>query len=114
MFYKLKIKVSSTPIFLTDRHHVSFSADQVPLFLAVLDAGSFSAAARACALGRQRRPLPRCGSRGWTCNCSTAAGASRAQRRRARMLEPQARLLAEQLQLPNWQAPGAACGLEEG
>ena len=91
-----------------------FAADQVPLFLAVLDAGSFSAAARQ--LGRVpsavsmaiaqleaeldlqlfdrkgREPVP------------TAA---------ARALEPQARLLAEQLQLLNWQAQALHEGLEE-
>ena len=91
-----------------------FAADQVPLFLAVLDAGSFSAAARQ--LGRVpsavsmaiaqleaeldlqlfdrrgREPVP------------TAA---------ARALEPQARLLAEQLQQLNWQAQALHEGLEE-
>lgn len=91
-----------------------FTADQIPLFLAVLDAGSFSAAARK--LGRVpsaismaiaqleaeldlqlfdrrgREPVP------------TAA---------ARALEPQARLLAEQLQLLNWQAQALHAGLEE-
>lgn len=91
-----------------------FTADQIPLFLAVLDAGSFSAASRK--LGRVpsaismaiaqleaeldlqlfdrrgREPVP------------TAA---------ARALEPQARLLAEQLQLLNWQAQALHAGLEE-
>ena len=91
-----------------------FAADQIPLFLAVLDAGSFSAAARK--LGRVpsavsmaiaqleaeldlqlfdrrgREPVP------------TAA---------ARALEPQARLLAEQLQQLNWQAQALHEGLEE-
>ena len=100
-------------IFLTDAA-MPFAADQVPLFLAVLDEGSFSAAARK--LGRvpsaismaiaqleaeldlqlferrSREPVP------------TAA---------ARALEPQARLLAEQLQLLNWQAQALHAGLEE-
>ncbi|RGE46336.1 LysR family transcriptional regulator [Comamonas testosteroni] len=91
-----------------------FAADQIPLFLAVLDAGSFSAAARK--LGRVpsavsmaiaqleaeldlqlfdrrgREPVP------------TAA---------ARALEPQARLLAEQLRQLNWQAQALHEGLEE-
>ena len=91
-----------------------FSAEQVPLFLAVLDAGSFSAAARR--LGRVpsavsmaiahleaeldlqlfdrsgREPVP------------TAA---------ARALEPQARMLADQLQQLNWQASALHEGLEE-
>ena len=99
-------------IFLTDTA-MPFAADQVPLFLAVLDEGSFSAAARR--LGRvpsaismaiaqleaeldlqlferrSREPVP------------TAA---------ARALEPQARLLAEQLQLLNWQAQALHAGLE--
>lgn len=91
-----------------------FPLEQVPLFLAVLDTGSFSAAARKLGrvpsavsmaiahleaeLGLQlfdrsgREPLP-----------TTAA----------RALEPQARLLAQQLQLLNQQALGLHQGLEK-
>ena len=93
---------------------MAFSSDSVQVFLAVLDRGSFSAAARALSRvpsavsmtiahleaelnvqlfdrsGREPRP--------------TAA---------ARALEPQARLLAEQLQLLNWQAQALHEGLEE-
>ena len=91
-----------------------FPPEQVPLFLAVLDTGSFSAAARqlgrvpsavSMAVGqleaelglqlfdrRGREPTP------------TAA---------ARALEPQARLLAQQLQQLNQQALALHQGLEE-
>ena len=91
-----------------------FPPEQVPLFLAVLDTGSFSSAARKLGrvpsaismaignleveLGVQlfdrtgREPLP------------TAA---------ARALEPQARLLAQQLQVLNQQAQALHAGLEE-
>jgi DNA-binding transcriptional LysR family regulator len=91
-----------------------FPADQVPLFLAVLDCGSFSAAARQLGRvpsavsmaiaqleaeldlqlfdrsGREPRPTPA-----------------------ARALEPQARLLAAQLQQLNHQALALHQGLEE-
>lgn len=91
-----------------------FPPEQVPLFLAVIDTGSFSAAARrlgkvpsavSMAMGqleaelglklfdrRGREPVP------------TPA---------AQALEPQARLLAQQLQLLNQQALGLHAGLEK-
>ena len=93
---------------------MAFSSDNVQVFLAVLDHGSFSAAARALGrvpsavsmavghleaeldvllferMGREPRP--------------TAA---------ARALEPQARLLAGQLQQLNAQALALTQGLEE-
>ena len=91
-----------------------FSSDSVQVFLAVLDHGSFSAAARALGrvpsavsmamanleadlnlqlferIGREPRPTPA-----------------------ARALEPQARLLAAQLQQLNAQALALTQGLEE-
>ena len=91
-----------------------FSAEQVPLFLAVLDAGSFSAAARrlgrvpsavSMAIAQLEAELDlQLFDRGGREPVPTAA---------ARALEPQARMLAEQLQQLNWQASALHQGLEE-
>jgi len=91
-----------------------FPADQVPLFLAVLDTGSFSAAARhlgrvpsavsmAIAQLEAELDLPLFERTGREPRPTAAA----------RALEPQARLLAAQLQQLNQQAQALHLGLEE-
>ena len=91
-----------------------FPADQVPLFLAVLDTGSFSAAARklgrvpsavsmAIAQLEAELDLPLFDRSGREPRPTAAA----------RTLEPQARLLAAQLQQLNQQALALHQGLEE-
>lgn len=91
-----------------------FSADQVPLFLAVLDAGSFSAAARK--LGRVpsavSMAIAQLGAE-LDLQLFDRSGREPVPSAAARALEPQARLLAEQLQLLNWQAQALHAGLEE-
>lgn len=91
-----------------------FSADQVPLFLAVLDAGSFSAAARklervpsavSMTIAQLEAELD--------LQLFDRSGREPVPSAAARALEPQARLLAEQLQLLNWQAQALHAGLEE-
>ena len=93
---------------------MSFTADQVPLFLAVLDAGSFSAAARklgkvpsavSMAIAQLEAELD--------LQLFDRSSREPAPTAIARALEPQARLLAEQLQLLNWQAQALHEGLEE-
>ena len=91
-----------------------FSADQVPLFLAVLDAGSFSAAARK--LGRVPSAVSMAIAQleaELDLQLFDRSGREPVPSAAARALEPQARLLAEQLQLLNWQAQALHAGLEE-
>lgn len=91
-----------------------FSADQVPLFLAVLDAGSFSAAARK--LGRVPSAVSMAIAQleaELDLQLFDRRGREPVPSAAARALEPQARLLAEQLQLLNWQAQALHAGLEE-
>ena len=91
-----------------------FSADQVPLFLAVLDAGSFSAAARK--LGRVPSAVSMAIAQleaELDLQLFDRSGREPVPSAAARALEPQARLLAEQLQLLNWQAQTLHAGLEE-
>ena len=91
-----------------------FSADQVPLFLAVLDAGSFSAAARK--LGRVPSAVSMAIAQleaELELQLFDRSGREPVPSAAARALEPQARLLAEQLQLLNWQAQALHAGLEE-
>nr|WP_314353067.1 LysR family transcriptional regulator [Comamonas thiooxydans] len=91
-----------------------FSADQVPLFLAVLDAGSFSAAARK--LGRMPSAVSMAIAQleaELELQLFDRSGREPVPSAAARALEPQARLLAEQLQLLNWQAQALHAGLEE-
>lgn len=91
-----------------------FSADQVPLFLAVLDAGSFSAAARK--LGRVPSAVSMAIAQleaELDLQLFDRSGREPVPSAAARALEPQARLLAEQLQLLNWQAQSLHAGLEE-
>ena len=91
-----------------------FSADQVPLFLAVLDAGSFSAAARK--LGRVPSAVSMAVAQleaELDLQLFDRSGREPVPSAAARALEPQARLLAEQLQLLNWQAQALHAGLEE-
>lgn len=91
-----------------------FSADQVPLFLAVLDAGSFSAAARK--LGRVPSAVSMAIAQleaELDLQLFERSGREPVPSAAARALEPQARLLAEQLQLLNWQAQALHAGLEE-
>lgn len=91
-----------------------FSADQVPLFLAVLDAGSFSAAARK--LGRVPSAVSMAIAQleaELDMQLFDRSGREPVPSAAARALEPQARLLAEQLQLLNWQAQALHAGLEE-
>lgn len=91
-----------------------FSADQVPLFLAVLDAGSFSAAARK--LGRVPSAVSMAIAQleaELDLQLFDRSGREPVRSAAARALEPQARLLAEQLQLLNWQAQALHAGLEE-
>ncbi len=93
---------------------MSFSADQVPLFLAVLDAGSFSAAARK--LGRVPSAVSMAIAQleaELDLQLFERSGREPVPSAAARALEPQARLLAEQLQLLNWQAQALHAGLEE-
>ena len=91
-----------------------FPPEQVPLFLAVLDSGSFSAAARqlgkvpsavSMAIGQLEAELglPLFDRRGREPTPTAAA----------RALEPQARLLAQQLQQLNQQAQALHEGLEK-
>ena len=90
------------------------SADQVPLFLAVLDAGSFSAAARK--LGRVPSAVSMAIAQleaELDLQLFDRSGREPVPSAAARALEPQARLLAEQLQLLNWQAQALHAGLEE-
>ncbi|BDB67710.1 LysR family transcriptional regulator [Comamonas thiooxydans] len=91
-----------------------FSADHVPLFLAVLDAGSFSAAARK--LGRVPSAVSMAIAQleaELDLQLFDRSGREPVPSAAARALEPQARLLAEQLQLLNWQAQALHAGLEE-
>ncbi|UUC93901.1 MULTISPECIES: LysR family transcriptional regulator [Comamonas] len=91
-----------------------FSADQVPLFLAVLDAGTFSAAARK--LGRVPSAVSMAIAQleaELDLQLFDRSGREPVPSAAARALEPQARLLAEQLQLLNWQAQALHAGLEE-
>ena len=91
-----------------------FAADQVPLFLAVLDAGSFSAAARQ--LGRVPSAVSMAIAQleaELDLQLFDRSGREPVPSAAARALEPQARLLAEQLQLLNWQAQALHAGLEE-
>ena len=93
---------------------MSFNADQVPLFLAVLDAGSFSAAARK--LGRVPSAVSMAIAQleaELDLQLFERSGREPVPSAAARALEPQARLLAEQLQLLNWQAQALHAGLEE-
>ena len=92
---------------------MTFSSDNVMLFLAVLDHGSFSAAARSL----RRVPRPSAWRSptwrpSWICSSSTAAGANRSPRLPRGALEPQARQL--ELQLRELQAHALALtqGLE--
>lgn len=91
-----------------------FTADQIPLFLAVLDAGSFSAAARK--LGRVPSAVSMAVAQleaELDLQLFERTGREPRPTAAARALEPQARLLAEQLQLLNWQAQALHAGLEE-
>lgn len=91
-----------------------FVADQVPLFLAVLDAGSFSAAARK--LGRVPSAVSMAVAQleaELDLQLFDRSGREPVPTAAARALEPQARLLAEQLQQLNWQASALHQGLEE-
>ena len=91
-----------------------FAADQIPLFLAVLDAGSFSAAARK--LGRVPSAISMAVAQleaELDLQLFDRKGREPVPTAAARALEPQARLLAEQLQLLNWQAQALHEGLEE-
>lgn len=91
-----------------------FPLDQVPLFLAVLDTGSFSAAARklgkvpsavSMAIGQLEAELG--------LQLFDRIGREPKPTATARALEPQARLLASQLQQLNQQALALHQGLEE-
>ncbi len=91
-----------------------FSAEQVSLFLAVLDAGSFSAAARR--LGRVPSAVSMAIAQleaELDLQLFERRGREPRPTAAARALEPQARLLAEQLQQLNWQALALHQGLEE-
>lgn len=91
-----------------------FAADQVPLFLAVLDAGSFSAAARK--LGRVPSAVSMAIAQleaELDLQLFDRSGREPVPTAAARALEPQARLLAQQLQQLNWQAGALHQGLEE-
>lgn len=91
-----------------------FAADQVPLFLAVLDAGSFSAAARK--LGRVPSAVSMAIAQleaELDLQLFDRSGREPVPTAAARALEPQARLLAQQLQQLNWQAGALHLGLEE-
>lgn len=91
-----------------------FPPEQVPLFLAVLDSGSFSAAARrlgrvpsavSMAIGQLEAELE--------LQLFDRSGREPRPTAAARALEPQARLLANQLQQLNQQALALHQGLEE-
>lgn len=100
-------------IFLID-NAMPFAADQVPLFLAVLDEGSFSAAARK--LGRVPSAVSMAVAQleaELDLPLFDRSGREPRPTAAARALEPQARLLAEQLQQLNWQASALHQGLEE-
>jgi len=93
---------------------MAFSSDSVQLFLAVLDHGSFSAAARA--LGRVPSAVSMAmGHLEAELDMALFERAGREPRATAaaRALEPQARLLAAQLQQLNAQALSLTQGLEE-
>lgn len=91
-----------------------FPLEQVPLFLAVLDTGSFSAAARklgkvpsavSMAIGQLEAELG--------LQLFDRTGREPTPTAAAQALEPQARLLAQQLQLLNQQALALHAGLEQ-
>lgn len=93
---------------------MSFPPEQVPLFLAVLDTGSFSAAARklgrvpsaiSMAMGHLEAELG--------LQLFDRTGREPQPTAAARALEPQARLLAQQLQQLNQQALALHAGLEK-
>lgn len=91
-----------------------FPVDQVPLFLAVLDTGSFSAAARQ--LGRVPSAVSMAIAQleaELDLQLFDRSGREPKPTAAARALEPQARLLVEQLQQLNWQAQALHQGLEE-
>ncbi|MDR0226916.1 MAG: LysR family transcriptional regulator [Burkholderiaceae bacterium] len=91
-----------------------FPAEQVPLFLAVLDTGSFSAAARR--LGRVPSAVSMAIAQleaELDLQLFDRSGREPRPTAAARALEPQARLLAEQLQQLNRQAMALHQGLEE-
>ena len=93
---------------------MAFSSDSVQIFLAVLDQGSFSAAARA--LGRVPSAVSMAiGHLEADLNLQLFERVGREPRATpaARALEPQARLLAAQLQQLNAQALALTQGLEE-
>ena len=93
---------------------MAFNSDSVQVFLTVLDHGSFSAAARALSrvpsavsmtIAHLEAELD--------VQLFDRSGREPVPSAAARALEPQARLLAEQLQLLNWQAQALHAGLEE-
>ncbi|EPD34682.1 LysR family transcriptional regulator [Delftia lacustris] len=93
---------------------MSFPADQVPLFIAVLDHGSFSAAARQ--LGRVPSAVSMAIAQleaELDLQLFDRSGREPRPTAAARALEPQARLLAAQLQQLNHQALALHQGLEE-
>ena len=93
---------------------MSFPLEQVPLFLAVLDTGSFSAAARK--LGRVPSAVSMAIAQleaELQLQLFDRSGREPTPTAAARALEPQARLLAQQLQLLNQHALGLHQGLEK-
>ena len=93
---------------------MAFAPEHVPLFLAVLDAGSFSAAARR--LGRVPSAVSMAIAQleaELDLNLFDRSGREPVPTAAARALEPQARLMAEQLRQLNWQANALHQGLEE-
>ena len=91
-----------------------FAPEHVPLFLAVLDAGSFSAAARQ--LGRVPSAVSMAVAQleaELDLQLFDRSGREPTPTAAARALEPIARLMAEQLQQLNWQASALHQGLEE-
>lgn len=93
---------------------MAFPPEQVPLFLAVLDSGSFSAAARR--LGRVPSAVSMAVAQleaELDLQLFDRSGREPRPTAAARALEPQARLLAAQLQQLNQQAQALHQGLEE-
>lgn len=93
---------------------MAFPPEQVPLFLAVLDSGSFSAAARQ--LGRVPSAVSMAVAQleaELDLQLFDRSGREPRPTAAARALEPQARLLAAQLQQLNQQAQALHQGLEE-
>lgn len=93
---------------------MAFPPEQVPLFLAVLDSGSFSAAARQ--LGRVPSAVSMAIAQleaDLDLQLFDRSGREPRPTAAARALEPQARLLAAQLQQLNQQAQALHQGLEE-